>query len=88
MPIAYDPCSVVVVVDKDPTLTTVLFNKFKLVVAIPTTVFFLSITNSIFDNVVVVALISEISGPVIPLTLADALKEDVTLSSKTTVSPT
>ena len=88
IPIGYDPCSVVVVVDKDPTFTIVLFNKFKLVVAIPIMVFFLSIINSILDNVVVVALISEISGPVIPLTLADALKDDVTLSSKTTVSPT
>ena len=36
--------------------------------------------------VVVVALISEISGTVILLILADALNDELTLSSKTTTS--
>ena len=39
IPIAYEPCREVVVVDKDPTLTTVVLSKFILVVAIPTKVF-------------------------------------------------
>ena len=86
IPIAYDPCNDVVVVDKDPTFTIALFNKFKLVVAIPIIVLFEVGTNSTFDMVVVVALISEISGPVILLTLADALNDELTLSSKTTIS--
>ena len=41
-------------------------------------------TNSTFDIVAVVALISEISGPVILLIFADALNDELILSSKTT----
>ena len=39
IPIAYDPCDNVVVVDSDPTFTTVVLRRFILVVAIPTKTF-------------------------------------------------